>query len=54
MVYIYEKNLNTNKSRFYMKVENENQAKKMVREMNLDSLYDDKFYYIGEGLQEKD
>lgn len=54
MVYIYEKNLNTNKSRFYMKVENENQAKKMVREMNLDSLYDDKFYYIVNEEQEKD
>lgn len=54
MVYIYEKNLNTNKSRFYMSVENENQAKKMVREMNLDSLYDDKFYFIGENPKEKE
>ena len=48
MYYIYEKDLNTNKSRFYTKVRGEQQAKKMVGELNLDSLYDDKFYYIGE------
>ena len=54
MVYIYEKNLNTDKSKLYLTVSNENQAKRMVREMNLDSLYDDKFYYIRESPKEKD
>lgn len=54
MFYIYEKNLNTNKVRFYTKVRGEQQAKKMVREMNLDSLYDDLFYFIGENPNNED
>jgi hypothetical protein len=54
MFYIYEKNLNTGKARVYMKVGDENQARGMVREMNLDSLYEDKFYYIGEDTEKKD
>lgn len=53
MVYIFEKNLNTNKTKLYLKVADEDRAKHMVREMNLDSLYDDKFYYIGDAPQEK-
>lgn len=54
MFCIYEKNLNTNKSKLYLKLGDENRARQMVREMNLDSLYDDKFYYIGEEVQEKE
>ena len=54
MFYIYEKNLNTGKARVYMKVGDENQARRMVREMNLDSLYEDKFYYISEDTEKKD
>ena len=46
--YIYEKDLNTNKSTFYRKVNGEQQAKAVVKELNLDSLFEDKFYYLGE------
>lgn len=48
MYYIYEKDLNTNKSRLYTKVKSEQQAKKIVENLNLDSIFDDLFYYIGE------
>ena len=48
MFYIYEKNLNTNNIKVFMKVYDCNIAKHKVMEMNEESLYDDKFYFIKE------
>ena len=48
MFYIYEKNLNTNNVKIFMKVGDYNAAKRKVMEMNEVSLYDDKFYFIKE------
>ena len=48
MFYIYEKNLNTNSVKIFMKVRDRNVAEHMVMEMNEVSLYDDKFYFIKE------
>ena len=48
MFYIYEKNLNTNNIKVFMKVYDCNIAKRKVMEMNEESLYDDKFYLIKE------
>ena len=44
MFYIYEKNLNTNNIKVFMKVRDRNVAEHKVMEMNEVSLYDDKFY----------
>ena len=51
MFYIYEKNLNTNNIKVFMKVYDCNIAKHKVMEMNEESLYDDKFYFIKEADQ---
>ena len=51
MFYIYEKNLNTNNIKVFMKVYDCNIAKHKVMEMNEESLYDDKFYFIKESDQ---
>ena len=48
MFYIYEKNLNTNNVKVFMKVRDRNVAEHKVMEMNEVSLYDDKFYFIKE------
>ena len=48
MFYIYEKNLNTNSVKIFMKVPDRNVAERKVMEMNEVSLYDDKFYFIKE------
>ena len=48
MFYIYEKNLNTNNVKIFMKVRDRNVAEHKVMEMNEVSLYDDKFYFIKE------
>ena len=48
MFYIYEKNLNTNGVKIFMKVRDRNVAERKVMEMNEVSLYDDKFYFIKE------
>ena len=48
MFYIYEKNLNTNSVKIFMKVRDRNVAEQKVMEMNEVSLYDDKFYFIKE------
>lgn len=48
MLYIYEKNLNTNNVRVLMKVSDRDVAERKVMEMNEVSLYDDKFYFIKE------
>ena len=48
MFYIYEKNLNTNNVKIFMKVRDRNVAERKVMEMNEISLYDDKFYFIKE------
>ena len=48
MFYIYEKNLNTNSVKIFMKVRDRNVAERKVMEMNEVSLYDDKFYFIKE------
>ena len=48
MFYIYEKNLNTNSIKIFMKVRDLNTAKYKVMEMNEESLFDDKFYFIKE------
>lgn len=48
MFYIYEKNLNTNNVKIFMKVRDRNVAERKVMEMNEVSLYDDKFYFIKE------
>jgi hypothetical protein len=48
MFYIYEKNLNTNDVKVFMKVRDRNAAEHKVMEMNEVSLYDDKFYFIKE------
>ena len=48
MFYIYEKNLNTNSVKVFMKVRDHNVAEHKVMEMNEMSLYDDKFYFIKE------
>ena len=48
MFYIYEKNLNTNNIKVFMKVYDCNIPKHKVMEMNEVSLYDDKFYFIKE------
>lgn len=48
MFYIYEKNLNTNYVKVFMRVCDLNTAKHKVMEMNEESLYDDKFYFIKE------
>ena len=51
MFYIYEKNLNTNSVKIFMKVRDRNVAEHKVMEMNEESLYDDKFYFIKEADQ---
>lgn len=48
MFYIYEKNLNTNNVKVFMKVRDKYVAEHKVMEMNEVSLYDDKFYFIKE------
>lgn len=48
MFYIYEKNMNTNNVKIFMKVRDRNVAERKVMEMNEVSLYDDKFYFIKE------
>lgn len=48
MFYIYEKNLNTNNVKVFMKVRDKTVAEHKVMEMNEVSLYDDKFYFIKE------
>jgi hypothetical protein len=53
MVYIYEKDLNTNKSKVYMKMADEKRAKAKVADLNEEALFYDKFYYIGEKPQQE-
>ena len=48
MFYIYEKNLNTNSVKVFMKFLDRTVAEQQVMEMNEVSLYDDKFYFIKE------
>ena len=48
MFYIYEKNLNTNSVKVFMKFRDRNVAEHTVMEMNEVSLFDDKFYFIKE------
>ena len=52
MVYIYEKDLNTGNVKLYQKVMNENSAKAKVADLNEESLFYDKYYFISEKLQE--
>lgn len=48
MFYIYEKNLNTNSIKVFMKTRDHNTAEHKVIDMNEVSLYGDKFYFIKE------
>ena len=48
MFYIYEKNLNTNSVKVFMKFRDRYVAEHKVMEMNEVSLFDDKFYFIKE------
>lgn len=48
MFYIYEKNMNTNSVRVFTKVRDKKVAEHKVMEMNEDSLFDDKYYFIKE------
>ena len=48
MFYIYEKNMNTNSVRVFTKVNDKSVAEHKVMEMNEDSLFDDKYYFIKE------
>ena len=51
MVYIYEKDLNTGNVKLYQKVMNENSAKAKVADLNEESLFYDKYYFISEKMQ---
>jgi hypothetical protein len=48
MFYIYEKNLDTGQSKFFMNVSDRSVAEQKVRELNSYSLFEDKFYFIQE------
>ena len=48
MFYIYEKNMNTNSVKVFTKVRDKRVAEHKVMEMNEDSLFDDKYYFIKE------
>lgn len=48
MFNIYVKDLNTNESKFFMKVFSKKEAESRVKEMNADSLFEDKFYFFKE------
>jgi len=52
MVYIYEKDLNSGKVKLYQTMMNENSAKAKVADLNEESLFYDKFYFISEKMQE--
>ncbi len=48
MFNIFEKDMNTGKSKFFVKVSSRKEAESRVREMNADSLFEDKFYFFKE------
>ena len=52
MVYIYEKDMASGKSKVYMEVPTENQAKAQVADLNEMSIYYEKFYFVSKKLQE--
>lgn len=53
MVYIYKKDLNTNKSSLFLKITDRKAAEVRVRELNSESLFDDEHYYISEDAPKK-
>lgn len=48
MFNIYVKDLNTNKSKFFVNVSTKKEAESRVKELNADSLFEDKFYFFKE------
>lgn len=48
MFNIYEKDLNTNKVKFFVKVSGKKEAEYRVKELNALSMYEDKFYFFKE------
>lgn len=48
MFNIFEKDMNTGESKFFVKVSSRKEAESRVMEMNADSLFEDKFYFFKE------
>jgi hypothetical protein len=52
MVYIYEKDMASGKSKVYMQMPDEKRAKAKVADLNEESLYYDKYYFISKNSEE--
>ena len=48
MINIYVKDLNTGTSKFFVRVGNKKEAEYRVKELNAESLFEDKFYFFKE------